>query len=401
MAAKVVPLALAILLISAVTLWASGDATPEGCFTIESKGIPSRIARRQLEGAEHEFHQLTRWEADASVSPIKVTLCGSDEVPSLGVDATEGEGPSITLRLHPETSDPRNIPLVSASLLLREYYGKTAPVPGSTVPCYPDWVLRGLGTLIMDSKNPGSGVVPESPELEAFLTERAPDPDQSALISGYDRLASRLVRSGLSDEAGRKAFRGWVGQVDPSAPTRKPAPWVTGWEMRSVERRWVLSLRASGGDGGGDASRIAPAGASLDAYEGLLRSFLDGKSSLEDVRRERGGEFRLNQLVDKLTALRLQASPLVVPLIDETISLLRHSKRMSSSSLAKEEQRLRDETQALRRRSSRISDYLNWFEAARSSSSSGMFDRYLSSRPPVIKKGPLGRAVDAVESRGW
>lgn len=394
----IVPVILALI---TGVLRASGDSTPEGCFLVESKGNASHAVRRTLENAEHEFYQLIRWSPDATFPPVQVTLCVGDEMPSLAVNAIEGGGPCLTLRLSPELTDPRNAPLLADSLLLRQFYGRTAPAPGSSVPRYPDWVLRGLGSLLLETKATSTGAIPDSPELEAFLTERVPDPDETSLIGGYDRMASLLLRAGLHDDAGRKAFRDWVGEYQPTVSSTQPPPWVGGWEMRPVERRWVLSFHSAGGDDDGDASRIASANATLNAYESLIRSSLEGKQSLAEVRREKGGAFRLGQLEERLAALRLQSNPLVLPLIDETIVLVRTSKKLSPSALAKEEHRLRDEVEVLRSRSVHISDYLNWYQATRSSQPSGIFQKFLSSHPPDIKKGPLGRVVDAVEARGW
>jgi hypothetical protein len=48
-----------------------------------------------------------------------------------------------------------------------------------------------------------------------------------------------------------------------------------------------------------------------------------------------------------------------------------------------------------------IEDYLNWCEATKVMTRSGLFDSYLSAPASPKAKGPVGRQLDAVEARGW
>jgi hypothetical protein len=394
---------LLFLLVSAGAALGAADVTPEGCFEMVGGGRPEPLWRRSLAGAEHAFMQQTRWEGDPTVPPVRVLINAERESPSLAIDSIEGGGVSVTLRVAPSPGDQRNIPLIAASLLLRSYYAKSPPVPGSAVPRYPDWLLRGLGASILGSA--GDGAVPKgqrTPELAEFLCERVPDPDQPSMVSDYDRRAAILVRSGLHDDAGRRAFRDWIGSNNPSSPVSAPGTWVSGWDLATVERRWVLGLHSSvGGDNGQRIDTPGSAEATLSRYDSIMTQSLTGKISLAELRRERGGGMLLGKLGERLAALRLQANPVVVPLIDESMNLVRNVRRMSDSAIRREEGRLAAMSADVRARSAEIADYLNWYEAARSDVRSGLFDDYLSARPPEVRKGPLGRSIDAVESRGW
>ena len=56
---------------------------------------------------------------------------------------------------------------------------------------------------------------------------------------------------------------------------------------------------------------------------------------------------------------------------------------------------------AILQQSRAIDQYLDWYEAAKLPVWSGTFDKLLLNPDTVIKKGPVGRYLDAVETRGW
>lgn len=395
---------LLFFLVFPVRVFGTANVTPEGCFEVGGNGHPIQAWRRILSGAEHAFLSETRWELDAGVPPVRVSVSRDNEPPSLSVDAIEGGGVSVVLRLSPSVDDARNLPLIAASLLLRTYYAGSPPVPGAAVPRYPDWILHGMGFLIAGEGCSGTVLLcggDRTPELEEFLRERTPAPDQPSLLRYYERRAAILVHAGLCDDGGRKAFREWVGSNNPSAPHWIPGSWVSGWDTKSLKRRWVLGMNASGNGEGPHAVVICSAEATLAMYQTLMDEFLGRDSSLTDLKAKPGGAVLTDQLAEKLGALSLKANPLVVPLIEETTKLINSSRRMAPSVIRREEARIRAFSSSIRRQSDGIADYLNWYEAARSDVRSGLFDAYLSSLPTHPQKGPLGRMVDAVESRGW
>jgi hypothetical protein len=52
-------------------------------------------------------------------------------------------------------------------------------------------------------------------------------------------------------------------------------------------------------------------------------------------------------------------------------------------------------------RSQAIDAYLDWYEAAKVPVRSGLFDMFLKSPESPVQKGPVGRHLDDVETRGW
>ena len=374
------------------TLFGSGGSSPQDAVTYSVSDFRGSVSlRRAVEEAEKSFFQTTGL-IPGDAPPVHLASREKGSPASLSVNAIEGGGPQIRLVLPKDPEDPQVPQYLTTALLLRQYYGKIAPQ-------YPRWMTRGLGALIF-RRSVTDAAPSANPELEAFLTERVPDPENAALFRRYDAMASVLVRSGLSDDSGKKVFRDWIGSYDPSVPSHHQPAWVEGWDMRTLERRWNLGLQAPGHD---DQlpGMIQSAPSSLKAFHTIMEEGRFGKDSLADVARARGGEYRLQTLTERLTALRLQANPLTIPLVERSMKLVVNAKRMSPKRVRQEEDQLRQEHLLLGKQSRAIEDYLDWCEATKVTSSSGLFDAYLSAPASPQAKGPVGRHIDAVEARGW
>jgi hypothetical protein len=106
-------------------------------------------------------------------------------------------------------------------------------------------------------------------------------------------------------------------------------------------------------------------------------------------------------LGERLTALRLQAHPLADPLLDGTIRLCATMMRLSEKKISSGEKSLSELRASTLARARAIEEYLDWYEAAKTPVRSGLFDNLLETRETSIRKGPVGRCLDAVEARGW
>jgi len=390
---------LLIPILAGGALFASGSTSPQGTVTYSSTDFRgSAPLRRAVEEAEKSFFLSTGF-APGDAPPIHLATQDKGTPASLAVNALEGVGPEIRLVLPKDPLDPQVPRFLTTAFLLRLYYGKTSPVPGSAVPQYPCWITRGLGTVIF-GRNFTDVTASSIPELEAFITERVPDPENAALLRRYDAFASVLVRSGLSDDSGKKAFREWIGSYDSSVPSHRQAPWVDGWDMRAMERRWNLGLQVPGHDDQLPGT-IQDSATSLRGFRAIMEEGRFGKDSLAEVAKERGGEYRLNSLTERLTALRLQANPVTIPLVEHAMKLAATAKRMSPKRIRLEEDQLCQEYLVLEKQSRAIDDYLDWCEATKVTTRSGLFDAYLSAPTSPPAKGPIGRQLDAVEARGW
>lgn len=400
--------------------WGTMDAhskapaiTGEGCFAWSTgKGCQSTPEfGRMLDSGGKEFLVRTGFSQHAH-PPVVVTLHPRTEsaasLPSLKVDAMEGGIPRISVDLREGEIRGEGQQLLMAALLLREYYEGRAPVPGSSVPQFPAWVTRGLASICFPAEEPFR--IPSSylkvkggtpPALEDFLIQRPPERSDPTISDLYDASAACLLKAGLSSSAGQASFREWVGHLDQKQPNHNPSRWVGGWEMRPVERRWLLLMAGSSADGDGGI-RIQGASDSLKAYDSVMTGGIPEGASIHSLAQDKkNGGHTLGKLAERITAIRLRANPLVVPLLDQTLILVAKAPKLPVKKIEAEEKRLAELREITVKQSRAIDEYLDWYEAAKLPVRSGTFDKLLQNQETVIKKGPVGRYLDAVEARGW
>lgn len=383
------------------------DLTPNGsCAVVMEDGSSPTVPLRRLANAEKEFYSITGCSQE-SFPPIQIVIHNSsstrDRKPGLKVDSLEGGIPRIRLDL-PDRDDPLAGQYLAIAFLLREYFGSSAPESGTPLPVYPEWVTRGLAPLLlsMETQRTPSGFLAGSapPSLEGFLVEKVPPMENRTLVERYDALSSALVKAGFKGPGGAAAFRSWIGRADPKTPPKEsPPPWILGWEMRSVERRWILLLAGASSASVGVVS-ILPADASFREY-GQIMDPVREAGGIATLAKGKGGEFNVTRLSERLTALRLKSNPLVNPLLDRAIQLLSRARKLSEKKIRLEEEviaNLRADTES---RIRSIGEYLDWYEAARVPVKSGLFDHLADPSSTTVRKGPVGRYLDAVEQRGW
>jgi hypothetical protein len=396
----------------------------EGCFAWSTaKGCQSATDfGRMLDSGGKEFLLRTGFSQQAH-PPVVVTLHSRTENPAsfpyLKVDAIEGGMPRISVDLlegkRQEDGDRKEViqdedgkQLLMAALLLREFYDGHAPIPGFSVPWFPAWVTRGLAALCFPAEEPFR--IPSSylkvkggnpPTLEDFLIQRPPERSDPTISDLYDASAACLLKSGLSGSAGQAAFREWVGHLDQKQPNHVHSRWVGGWEMRPVERRWLLLMAGSSAEGDGRI-QLQKAADSLKAYDSVMTGGIPEGASIHSLAQDKkSGGYTLAKLTDRLTALHLRANPLVLPLLDQTMILVAKAPKLPVKKIEAEEKRLAELRLAILQQSRAIDQYLDWYEAAKLPVWSGTFDKLLLNPDTVIKKGPVGRYLDAVETRGW
>lgn len=398
--------------------------TEEGCFAWSTakgcQATPDFV--RMLDTGGKEFLVRTGF-SQQSHPPVVVTLHPRTEIaaslPSLRVDALEGGIPRISVDLRegkiPEGDRKGAIQhqedgqqLLMVALLLREYYDGRAPVPGSSVPQFPAWVTRGLASLCFPSEEPFR--IPSSylkvkggkpPALEDFLIQRPPERSDPTISDLYDASAACLLKAGLSTSSGQASFREWVGHLDQQQPNHVPSRWVGGWEMRSVERRWLLLMAGSSMEGDGRI-QLQNAADSLKAYDSVMTGGIPEGASIHSLAQDKkNGAYTLGKLAERLTALHLRANPLVLPLLDQTMILVAKAPKLHVKQIESEEKRLADLRMVTLQRTRAIDQYLDWYEAAKIPVRRGVFDKFLENQLVEIKKGPIGRYLDVVEKRGW
>ncbi|MCE9588577.1 MAG: hypothetical protein K8R57_09720 [Verrucomicrobia bacterium] len=390
------------------------STTPQGVFRLHC-GDPSilRTEERLLSGVEKRFYELTGFEPQ-DYHPVMIVLHGLESsgqaLPSLRVDALEGGQPRIQVDLLEQDtpqSASQTARLLIAAMLLRECYHGKAPPVGSSIPKIPAWLSHGLAALCIDAKTQKTiqasylrGGAP--PGIEAFLVERPPDESNHLLEANYDARAACLLQVGLKGERGT-IFRKWI-QSDSSAKQSGSlsslSRWPSGWPMQKVEREWLLLMATSSREEKNITEELTST-ESLGRYDVIAKAIPIDAGSFEKLRKERGWEFTSQGICAKLRALRFQANPLVIPLIDSTTDLLQSGKALSGKKLSGRLAALTALRSDILRRSQAINAYLDWYEAAKVPVRSGLFDLFLKSPESPVRKGPVGRYLDAVETRGW
>ena len=387
--------------------------TPQGLFHLQCDDqVTARREERGLSAMEKRFYEVTGFEPQ-DYPPIVVLLHGHDSspgLPSLRVDSLEGGLPRIQIDL-PEEDGPRfgiqDAAALSSAMLLRERYAGKAPDVGSTIPNIPSWLSHGLASLCIDGT--AQKTIPVSylqggapPGIEAFLVERPPDAENHLLSGNYDTRAATLLQAGLKGE-GRDVFRKWIRGDDPNEKQDsicRLSRWPSGWPMQRVEREWLL-LMATSSHEEKSVTGMLDATESLRKYDAVAQPIPMDAVSFEKLRKERGTDFTFQEIHSRLSALRFKANPLVIPLIDSTMNLLKSPKHLSGKKLIENLSALALLRASIHKRSQEIDDYLDWYEAAKVPVRSGLFDVLLKSPPTTIRKGPVGRYLDAVENRGW
>jgi len=390
----------------------------EGLFSLSDSGATSAsltACSRVLGEAEKQFLAVTGFPRGVS-PPVVVFLHASVEgttsLPVLRVDVLEGGGPRIRLDLlEGRVSESQSQRLIATSLLLREYYGTSSPESGARIPRFPSWVTCGLGRLC--TPDASTVAIPSGylhgdapPEIEAFLSQRSPEEGDQTFSSLYDAMAASLLKAGLQGNGGQ-GFREWVSHRDTGAKSSNSSSatpsipiWPPGWQMRSVERRWLL-LMAGNQEKEPKATTLMSTAESLAAYDALISSLPTPGHSIGLLRKEKGADYLIEEFSGRVSALRYRANPMALPLIDGTAILLPKLKRMPEKKVAAAEADLLTLREVILKRSREIEHYLDWYEAAKLPVRSGLFDRYLKSPESTVRKGPVGRYLDAIEARGW
>jgi hypothetical protein len=393
---------------------ASGITTPQGIFTLHiNDQMHSRSIECLMSGVEKRFYELTGFEAQ-DYPPVVVVLHGHESsergLPVLRVDALEGGRPKIQVDLLTQdvaSAGTQSGILLVSSMILREYYGGKALQVGSSIPKIPSWFSHGLAYLCLDGISRKTIPAPyleggPPPGIEAFLLEKPPDDDNHLLQDNYNARAAYLLQSGLNGE-GASIFRKWIrpdSSNDQHCSLSSLPIWPSDWPMQKIERRWLLLMAASSHEVKSTIEQLTPSG-SLRKYDNVVKAIPMDASSFQKICKQQGWDFTSQGICSKLSALRQQSNPLVAPLIEGTIDLLKSGRSLPDKKLSDRLSALKLLRADILRQSQAIDAYLDWYEAAKLPVSSGLFDQYLKSSESTIRKGPVGRYLDAIESRGW
>jgi len=384
--------------------------TTDGGFALNAPDQLSKLLfSRTLSKFEKRFYTLTGYQP-SSLLPILVVLhdVRTDQLsePQLSLDVMEGDIVRIQVDL-PETRilTPEDSRILVRALLLRQYYEGKTPPPGSNILEFPFWLLHGLGRACNPDANFAN--VPNSflqggtpPTVADLLVQKEPDDSQQSVLAVYDAMSAALLNAGLQGKGGGESFQKWVGHFEVHSSPQKVKSWPTEWPMQPVERRWLLIMAGMSGRDSRATELLSP-DETIASYDSLIQDIPTKDHSLALLKKTKGADFVIQELSSRLTALHLEANPLTLPLMDQTMELCSKIKHFSIKKIAAKEKEISSLRQSTLNLSHSIASYLDWYEAARLPIRSGLFDDLLATPESTEKKGPIGRAVDAVEQRGW
>jgi len=411
--AGLLPIAIALISAAPFCLAVLPSAPPpmkseEGFFSlnvpVKSEGT---AFLRELNSMEREFIKWTGYPASEHL-PVVVALHDPSEnagsPPTIRVDVTDGGAAKIQVDLVRGSESSRQVQrLLAEALLLREFYGERAPRPGSRIDRIPPWIAHGLGRLCSPKAPPVT--IPakyiggkKPPTIREFTGQREPEEQSETLGLIYDATASILLEAGLK-AGGEGPLREWIGK-NGSLPSGARPAFPPGWPESAVERRWLLRMPVASTEAS-ERNFLLGFDETVSRYHAIMESVNTPDHSLLLLRKEKGGAYLVTLISQRLGALRLEANPLSLPLIDTTLALCQVLRKPPGKKAEEEQKAVALIRLEMNRRARGITDYLDWYEAAKIPVSSGLFDALLATPETPVQKGPVGRYLDAVEARGW
>ena len=386
------------------------DLSADGTFaliSLSAEKLP-RDLLRNLSEQERSFQSLSGYPP-GDWPPIVVVLHPeSDDAaafPSLVVSKTDDERPKIQVDLAVNKAKGRaSRQFLANAMLLRAFYAEHSPEQGSPVATFPSWLTHALGSLCSSSSSPVSNPAGylqggNPPTIDSFLAQSPPKGENESLLELYDGTASALLKAGLEHGAASGIQR-WIGHYDPLVPSRAIGDWPTGWNKTAIERIWLL-LMANGS--GAEASNVTLYGIpeTLAKYDAIISLVPTPGHSFALLKKQKEYDYTARQISGRLSSLALRANPLAAPLLEDTIDLCQSLKKLRGRKLDDKEWRIRFLREYLLKRSRSIGTYLDWYEAAKVSERSKLFDSILAVPETPVRHGPVGSYLDAVEARGW
>ncbi len=380
----------------------------EGFFSLNVPGKSEGSEfLRELGAMEGEFIKKTGYSPSSRL-PVVVSLHRANETagapPTMRVDVTDGGATKIQVDLVEGSESSRQVQrLLAEALLLREFYGDQTPRAGARIERLPRWVVHGLGRLCNTKAPPVtipakyiSGKKP--PTIREFTGQREPEESSETLGLIYDATASTLLEAGLK-VGGDAPLREWIGK-NGSQPPGARASLPSGWPEQAVERRWLLRMPVTSTEAS-ERNFLLGYDETISRYDAIMEGVKNPDHSLLLLRKEKGGAYLVSLVSQRLVALRLEANPLAVPLIDATLALCQVLRKPPGKKAEEGQKAVALIRLEMNRRARGITEYLDWYEATKIPVRSGLYDALLATPETPVQKGPVGRYLDAVEARGW
>ena len=300
---------------------------------------------------------------------------------------------------------------VFRALAIQAMYQKNPPKAGQAFSMPPGWFVEGLVELFM-RKRDGAGL-----DIASLLSvgERAPDLNEflrqnAARLSGrtlaiYRAQAMALLQVFLKKPESTKRLAVFMATPEFSEAKIEyflaafPEP---GADARQLSKLWTLEMASHAARQGFSSLSIEETNARLTA---ILNQKITGSgkdtASLLEAAKGRGGPYLMRQCSTELIQLAFFAHPFYHPILNEYRDIVEILAKKPKARVEKRIEAVEKLRSELLERSSKIADYLNWFEAtqpeARESS-------VLDAIPKVViprRTDAISLYLDGLEERGW
>ena len=304
-----------------------------------------------------------------------------------------------------------------------EYAYRSAPLKaGKSVSQPPAWLLEAL---YEEAASEDQGLPPalydsllergSPPKLEAFLKERpfVLDATSRAILRAQ---AKALLRSLLAQPKGAASLTAYIRQL-PTIDAQDVKPLLAAFpglkaDPSLLTKSWVLSMADISATDRMRPFNLSETRKQLDTILDLSapadpkkpdQKPLKGALAMPEIARSESGRYVLQQKAEELLRLEVRAHPLLRPAIEEYRSIAGLLAAKPRKNVESRLVKVGELASAIYGRGQEVSDYLNWFEAARLDTPSGDFSEAVDhpSEMFVIRSDAISRHLDAIEVRGW
>lgn len=419
------PISLALILLS---IFASDtraatsserSMSPSGQFIIfggdaASRGVISDLAERTKSNLLAVLKRRDDWKI-AVIINLQPRAANVPELAAMKLRFSETEN---GLKLQLDLAISREMNPIAAErelarvILLEMIYRKQSGiVSGDAFANPPSWLVDGLIASVPNRSHAGLATALSLPQwgssLQEFLEQHAESLDSTGkqLYRAYSFVLAQLL---LESPDGRVRLGRYIDNLafasnDSLADLRAAFPEICDWEktwkseiaeIKTLSDQGLLTFSQS-------EERLSEiVNAKLPTADGRKKTL-----SLEDLSRAKpssGQRLALQNLGQELLLLAAHANPVLRPLIQDYGQISGQLALGKSHGVLVRLTELKALRAKLAARMSEIDDYLNWFEAAKLETPSGMFDDYFKSADDLRARTPkredaLSIYLDAVE----
>ncbi len=389
-------------------------------------GADVRVRGAMCELAERTKSNLLRLlgQRDGWKTPLIVNLdyprANFPDAPVAQLDFSQlGYGLKLQLNLL-LTSDMKGRPvqreLLRAILVEMMYRNRAHIAAGTPYVTPPDWLVEGVLAL-----EPGRDSDDDAKLLRTIVASKtiAPleeivsqkraqlDAPSRRLHSAYSRALVQLL---LGTPGGNSQLAGFIQDL-PDAPNDRMAdlrahfPETLG---RAPGKWWALSVAGLSATDRYQMLSAAETATRLDlalrfslpAQDGTARDYSLGEYNA--FRKLPAHREALGQVGQRLQLLGAQAHPSYRPLVQEAYELTELLARGQTRGIAPRLARLTSYRAVIEQQGTAIDDYLNWFEATQSKTSSGVFSQLIEARRKEDealprRRDPISVYLDSIE----